>query len=292
MKSKLNVFITGANGFAGRSLKEYLEDSYNLLTPNRKELDLLNENQVDNFFKKNKIDIVINTALVGGSRIEEAKKDALAQNLRMFFNIIRNKNKFKKMIHCGSGAEYDKRFPIVKVREEDFDKKVPIDEYGYGKYICSKYIEQTENIVNLRIFALFGPGEDYRYRFISNAICRNIFNLPITMRQDVYFDYIYIKDFVRIVEYFIENDANYKFYNIGTGNRRNIKKIAEKINEITNKKSRIIIKKNGLNNEYTCNNSRLVKEIRDFKFTEFNTCIQELYLWYKMNKGKIKKEEL
>lgn len=286
----MNIFLTGVNGFAGKNLKEYLEKKYTLFAPSRQELDLLNEEKVEKFFKTHKIDVVIHTALVGGSRKEEATESALNQNLRMFFNIVRNKDRFKKMIHCGSGAEYDKRFPIVRVKEEDFDKRVPADEYGYGKYICSKYIENTEDIVCLRIFALFGKGEDYRYRFISNAMCRNIFGLPITMNQDVYFDYIYINDFVRIVEYFINHNAKHKFYNIGTGKRVNLKTIAEKINELADKKSKILIRKKGLNKEYSCNNERLLGELKDFKFTDFNSYMMELYAWYKENKKDINKK--
>lgn len=292
MKNKMNILIAGANGFAGRNLTEYLGNKYTLLTPSHKELDLLDENAVGNFFKTHDVDIVINGAVVGGSRKEEAQVSALDQNLRMFFNILRNKKRFKKMIHFGSGAEYDKRFPIAGVKEEDFDKRVPVDEYGYGKYLCSKYIENSEDIVCLRIFALFGKGEDYRYRFISNAMCRNIFGMPITMRQDVYFDYIYINDFVRIVEHFIENKAKHKFYNIGTGKRVNLVTIAKKINETADKKSKIIIKKKGLNKEYTCNNKRLVKELGNFTFTNFNDYMSELYIWYKENRSSIKKDLL
>lgn len=290
MKNKLNILITGANGFVGRNLKEFLSNKYTLFTPSHKDLDLLNEKEVDHFFDIHKIDVVIHAAVIGGSRKEEEEESALSQNLRMFFNILRNKKRFTKMIHFGSGAEYDKRFPIVRVREEDFDKRVPADEYGYAKYLCSKYIGNSENIVCLRIFALFGKHEDYRYRFISNAMCRNIYGLPITIRQNVYFDYIYINDFVRIVEYFIGHEGKHKFYNAGTGRRVDIKTIAEKINEISDKKSEILIKNSGLNNEYTCDNSRLTGEIKGFKFTEVDNYITELYTWYKENKKMIKKE--
>jgi len=292
MNNKLKILLTGANGFLGKNLKEYLKNRYTLFTPSHKELNLLDEAEVDKFFKKNKIDVVIHAAVVGGSRKEEAEESALGQNLRMFFNLLRNKKRFEKMIHCGSGAEYDKRFPIVKVKEEDFDKRVPVDEYGYGKYICSKYIEDTENIVCLRIFALFGKGEDYRYRFISNAMCRNLFGLPITMNQDVYFDYIYINDFVRIVEHFIKNKPKHKFYNIGTGKRVDLKTIANRINEMADKKSKILIKKRGLNKEYSCNNKRLIGELKDFTFTDFNDYMKDLYTWYKENKKSINKNVL
>jgi nucleoside-diphosphate-sugar epimerase len=289
----MTIFLTGSNGFAGSHIKKYLtKKGFKLLTPSHKELDLLDNHAVDNFFKTHKIDVVIHTALVGGSQKAESESNALDQNLRMFFNIVHNKNRFKKMIHCGSGAEYDKRFPIEKVTEEDFDKKIPVDEYGFSKYITTKFIEQSENIICLRIFALFGIGDRYQYRFISNAICRNIFDLPITIRQDVYFDYFNINDFVKIIEHFIEHDAKHKIYNIGSGKKINLKTIANMINEIADRKSKIIIAKKGLNNEYTCNNERLLSEIPGFKFTKMEDSIKELYLWYKENKSKIDKNIL
>lgn len=279
--NKKTIFITGARGFIGRNLTEQLGKKYNLLAPRHKELDLLDEKVVDNFFKKNKIDVVINCAVIGGSRKEEHVDSSLSGNLRIFFNLIRNKNRYKKMIHLGSGAEYDKTKPIVKVKETDLGKTIPKDEYGFFKYICTKYIEKEKNIICLRIFGLFGKYEDCRCRFISNAIVNNLKSQPITMNQNVFFDYTDINDFVRIVDYFINYKTKYKFYNIGTGHRIDILTIANKINKISNKKSKITIKNMGLNNEYTCDNSRLVNELKKFEFTDFDKSLVGLYNWYK-----------
>ena len=278
---KKTIFITGAGGFIGKNLVEKFNKKYKLLTPGHKELDLLNEKAVDRFFEKNKIDVVINCAVVGGSRKEEHVDSSLSDNLRIFFNLLKNKDKYKKMIHLGSGAEYNKSKPIIKVKETDLGKTIPKDEYGFFKYICSKYIEKEENIVCLRIFGLFGKYEDYRYRFISNAIVNNLKGLSINMNQNVFFDYTYINDFVRIVDYFINHKAKHKFYNIGRGKKIDILTIANKINKISNKKSKITIKNMGLNNEYTCDNSRLVNELKKFNFTDFDKSLVELYNWYK-----------
>src|SRR3989339_767975 len=227
-----NIFLTGSNGYIGRNLVEQLHKKYYLLTPSHKELDLLDEKAVDKFFNKNKVDVVINCAVIGGSRKEEHVNSSLSGNLRIFFNILKNKHKFKKMIHLGSGAEYDKSNPIVKVKETSLGKTIPQDEYGFFKYICSKYIEKEKNIVCVRIFGLFGKYEDYRYRFISNAIVNNLKELPITMNQNVFFDYLHIDDFVKIIDYFICHKTKYKFYNMGTGKKIDILTIAKKINKI------------------------------------------------------------
>lgn len=283
-----NILITGANGFIGRNLSEQLMNKYNLFIPLRSELNFLNEENVDNYFKNHEIDVVVHTAVVGGSRIEEHTDLALSQNLRMFFNILKNKKYFKKMIYLGSGAEYDKTKPIISIKEDDFGKSIPVDEYGFFKYVCSKYIEEQNNIVSLRIFGLFGKHEDYRYRFISNAICQNILGLPITINQNVFFDYVFIDDFVKIVNYFINNEVKNKFYNIGTGKKIDLLTIANLINEIADKKSEIIVKNNGLNNEYTCSNKRLMSELDNLKFSEISDSIKILYNWYKENKNEIK----
>lgn len=285
-----SILILGASGFVGRNLVEKLSSKYDLLIPSRTELDLLDEFSLEKYFKTKKVEIVINTAVVGGSRKEEHENFMLQSNLKMFFNIVRNKKYFKKMIHLGSGAEYDKKKALIRIKEEDFDKKIPEDEYGFYKYICSKYIEETNDIVNLRIFGLFGKYEDYRYRFISNAICRNIYGLPITLNQDAYFDYLYINDFVKIIEHFIHNDTKYKSYNIGVGRPVSLLTLAKKINEIADIKSEITVKKNGLNRQYSCNTDRLKEEVKGFTCQSISESLEELYEWYKMNKNSIDKK--
>lgn len=283
------VFVAGANGFIGKNLKEQLKNKYNLLTPGHNQLDLLDEQAVSDFFNKNKIDTVINCAVIGGSRKEEEVSSALYNNLKIFFNLLKNKNKYKKMIHLGSGAEYDKRKPIINVKESDFDKTIPQDEYGFFKYVCSKYIEKEKNIVCLRIFGIFGKFEDYRYRFISNAIINNIKGLPITINQNVFFDYLYIDDFVKIVDYFISNNVKKKFYNVGTGKKTDILTIAKNINTISKKPSKIIVKNKGFNMEYTCNIQNLLKEYKSLKFNSFDSSLKQLYNWYKKNKNTYEK---
>lgn len=279
------ILITGGSGFIGRNLVEQLGKKYRVLSPSHKDLDLLDSESVDSFFKDNNVDVVIHGALVGGSRKEEAEENALNKNLRMFLNIIRNKDKFEKMINLGSGAEYDKSKPIIEVKEKNFGNTIPTDDYGLFKYICSKYIETQDNIVSLRIFGLFGKYEDYRYRFISNAICQNLAGLPITINQNVYFTYVYIDDFVKIVDYIINHKVKYKFYNVGNGVKIDLLTIAKIINDVAEKKSKIIVKNSGLNNEYTCNSERLGNELEDFEFNRISDSIRDLYFWYRGHFG-------
>ncbi|MFH1428288.1 MAG: NAD-dependent epimerase/dehydratase family protein, partial [Candidatus Margulisiibacteriota bacterium] len=180
----------------------------------------------------------------------------------------------------GSGAEYGTQAEVINAKESDFDRYMPDDEHGFAKYICSKYIEQADNILNLRLFGIFGKYEDYQIRFISNAICKAIFDLPITLNQNRKFSYLFIDDLGPIVEYFIENKAKHKIYNIVPSEKNELLQLAEQILQVSGKKLDIKVKGAGLGKEYTGNNDRLRNEIRDLKITPAGRAIEELYGWY------------
>ena len=61
IKKTDRIFIAGHTGMVGSSIKKKLQkyNYRNLLTPSRKELDLLNYNSVENWFKHNSPEIVI-----------------------------------------------------------------------------------------------------------------------------------------------------------------------------------------------------------------------------------------
>jgi len=276
----MKILLTGAGGFIGSTILAHLGKKYTFLYPSHDELDLLDEEKTLAYFKKHPVDLVIHCAVIGGSRVEQFEKGMFFNNIRIFFNIVRCQKYYKRMINIGSGAEYDKRFPIVKVKEDDLGKRIPVDEYGFYKYVCANYINNVDNIVDLRVFGMFGEGEDYRYRFISNAICRHLLGQTITMNQDVYFDYMDILDFMQIIDFFIQHTPKYKAYNIGTGKIINLKTIAEKVNMLGARKAKIVIAKSGLNNEYSCIADRLFRELPNQKFRSIEESIQRLYTWY------------
>lgn len=284
---KITVLITGGNGYIGSHLKQYLSARYRVIAPTHHSLDLLNLGALEQYIKRQKPDIVIHAAVVGGSKKGEEVAGSLEMNLRMLTNILRCHKYIGKIIHLGSGAEYDKTRSLVRVKETIFGDRIPTGPYGFYKYVASQLLSLAPNAVNLRIFGIFGPGEDYRFRFISNAICRNVFGMPITISQNVRFDYIYIKDFVRIVEWFITHSAKYPCYNIGTGKRLDIVSIAKRINAISKRPSEIQVRRTGWNCEYSPDVSRLRSELPRFSFTDFDDTLREMFAWYIKRKKQI-----
>ncbi|MCX6718080.1 MAG: NAD-dependent epimerase/dehydratase family protein [Candidatus Staskawiczbacteria bacterium] len=279
--NRKKIFLSGGDGFIGRNILECLNEKYNFVSPSAKELDLTNAQAVYDFLEKEKVDIVLHAANVGGIKGEKEPPDAISANLKMFFNLLRAKPFYKKMIMFGSGAEYGKTRPIVKIKEDDFDKYIPEDQYGFYKYICSKYAEKTDFITHIRLFGVFGKYEQYETRFISNAICRVLLDIPIAINQNVFFDYICAEDVAKAVDCLIEKKAKHKFYNIGSGRQIDLMAIAKKILQISGKNLEILVENSGLNNEYTCDVSRFLSEFPDFKCADFEESIKKMFDYYK-----------
>ena len=198
------ILITGKSGFIGQNLCAQLAADYKIYAPVSSELDLLDETKTEKYIKENSFDIIIHTATWNATVVSpKDTSKVLKNNLRMFFNIARMNKFYGKMLYLGSGAEFNSRYYISMMKEEYFDSHIPEDDYGLSKYIMSKYAFGSENIYNLRLFGVFGKYEDWRIRFISNACCKAVFDMPITIKQNRIMDYLYIDDFVKIIRWFI-----------------------------------------------------------------------------------------
>ena len=92
MKLSSRIFVSGHNGLVGSSIIRKLKmlNYKNIITANKRQLDLRSQNKVDLFFKKNKIDYVINAAAkVGGILANKKyKADYLIENLQIQNNVI------------------------------------------------------------------------------------------------------------------------------------------------------------------------------------------------------------
>jgi GDP-L-fucose synthase len=288
------ILLTGGNGFIGRNIKEsYLSEKYQVLAPGSKELNLLDEQSVCDFFNSQSVDVVIHAAIKSCDRRSYDKEEVLSNSLRMFYNLAQHKNKYKKFLHLSSGAVYDKRRPMEKIKEDDFLDQIPNDMYGFSKYIIAKYIENESSFYDLRLFGIFGKHEDYTLRFISNAICKALFDLPITMKQNRQFDYLYVNDLMSVLDWFIENKPKYTSYNITPDSSISLYEIACTVKEISGKPELPVqVAEEGLGLEYSGDNSRLKREFEDLKLTPIRDAIQEIYDWYRGNRGLIDKNLL
>lgn len=234
-----NILITGGNSFLAKEFIEYFHNKYNLIITDRKTLDVTNKDNVNSFFKKNKVDYILHTAIKGGNRLRKDTFEDFVDNINMYHNLRDNSDKFKLMFNFASGAEFNRTQSIDNCVEEEIFASIPEDFYGCSKNLISRDITTRENIINIRLFGCFGKHENDT-RFIKNAInkCKN--NEDIIIDNKI-MDFISAKDLCIIIEYFLNNKFIYKDINAVYNEKINLINITKMIKSLTNSKSSIII---------------------------------------------------
>ncbi|OGR68754.1 MAG: epimerase [Elusimicrobia bacterium GWC2_63_65] len=290
MANKEKVLLTGGSGFIGRNLLESsLSVKYELLAPSHSDLDLLDDGAVAGYFSRNKIDFVVHTACKPGHRNAKDPSALFYSNTRMFFNLAANSRRYRRMLVIGSGAVYDMRHYRPKMKEEYFGEHIPEDEHGFSKYVCGRQLESAANIVDLRVFGIFGKYEDYAIRFISNMICKALFDLPLTMKQNRRFDYLRAEDLFPVIEFFLANKPAHKAYNVTPDDSIELLELARLVLKISGKSLPIEVAQPGLGLEYSGDNSRLRGEVKALAFTPVERAVKELFDWYSARKSELDK---
>ena len=287
----MNVLLTGAgkHSFIGRNLKELLQPRFNLFAVSHQELDCGKYQELKEFIINNKIDIIIHSA--NYSVLSNDSQNEYLENMRMYLNIIDMRKLVKKIIYFGSGAEYDKSLDISMVKESDFGRSIPQNQYGLAKYTMNTITTSLDNVYNLRLFGIYGKYENPYLKFISNLCCKAIYDQPLTIRKDCNFDYMYIDDLADIVEWFINNEPKFHDYNIACGSPTSLVEIANKVKKVSGKDLSIELLNQEKNLDYTADNQRLLDEY-DYKFTKIDKGIQSLYNYYLDNIKEVDEQKI
>lgn len=263
-QDKVTVLITGAgpNGVTGRRLREWLEATgrYVLLTPSSRQLDLTDTDAVDAFFAANRVDVVVHSAVVAPSRGHDASDESMEteNNLRMYFNLVRHCSEFSKMFYFGSGAELDKRQPIVRFREEDAHMRMPRDKYGFIKHMLNAHAEGSSNVYNMRLFGSINPYEPPTRNVVSNLCAKAAAGVELNLRQDCVFSFIDMDDVARFIDYGINNPLKHHTYNM-SGGVFTIEQIARQVAACAGRTDGAVFANPGQGNEYTADNTRLLE---------------------------------
>ena len=286
------VLLTGAgpHGFIGRNLAPFLRERYEVFTPPSRELNLCDYDSLARYIEGHQIDTVVHGALQ--SIVHIGPEDIMLHDMQMFYNIDRLSGQLDKVLYFGSGAEFDKRFPIENIREEELGRKIPVSYYGLEKYIMSLHARESRNIYNLRLFGIFGKYEHWQSKFISNLCCKAMYDLPLSIRQDCMFDYLYVDDLAPIVIWFLEHKPKFHDYNVCTGHPFSLREIADVVMEVSGKTLPVVVAREGWNLSYTADNSRLTAEAGPLRLHDLRDSVAELYGYYQAHKTEISYHEL
>jgi len=177
---KDKIFIAGSTGMAGKAIKKVLlqngyglnESGGELLTPNRRDLDLSDEGLVNEWFKKNKPDVVILAAAKVGGILVNSQYPAnfLLDNLKIQNNVIEASWKYdvKRFLFLGSSCIYPK-FAEQPIKEESLltGELEPTNQwYAIAKIsgikLCDALRKQYGfDAISLMPTNLYGPGDNY-----------------------------------------------------------------------------------------------------------------------------------
>ena len=256
----MNIWITSRKSFLGGALNNHFP-KINVYATGREDVDLLSESQVGAFIDDNDIDVIFHTAIEGGKKDRLETPKTFCNNVRMFENLAKYRKEYKFMINFGSGAESDRTKDIMKRAEEFFldGSAMPCDFYGFSKYVIANRICGIDaNIINFRIFNIFGETEDSD-RMIRNNIIQNLNGKPFKVYQERVMDFFSVYDLFKVLEYYMENFSKkdlYKDLNLCYSNKKSLTDVCEEIKKV-GKKTNIVLDSPGNAPSYCGSSNRL-----------------------------------
>ena len=183
MNLEEKIFLAGASGMVGRSIKKILlKNGYGnpslggkIFCPTREQINLLNYNALEEWYSVYKPTVVIIAAAKVGGILANSEKpyDFLLENLKIETNIIDLSKKYavKKLLFLGSSCIYPKlsKQPIKEEYLLDSALETTNQWYALAKIsgikLCeSLYIQYGINAISLMPCNLFGPGDNYDLR--------------------------------------------------------------------------------------------------------------------------------
>ena len=223
----MKVLITGANGFIGSHIcDELIKNKYKVIGLVRKtsnirylknksvELrygEITKKETLKGLFKD--IDVVVHSAAT--VEIDDSKK-AFLINAEATKNVVdlSVEENVKKFIYISSQAAIGPS--LFNNFKTEKDTPFPVSVYGKSKLRGEKEVlKRKDNIISIiiRPSAIFGPRD--RETFVLFNSLKHGF-IPLTGYKEKYFPFIYVKDFVKIVNFFIQwNGKTGEIFNIG-----------------------------------------------------------------------------
>ncbi len=271
ISKKDKFFIAGANGMVGNSLYRVLKkNGYGLkeiggeiMTPSKNELNLLNLDQVKDWFEINKPSVVILAAAKVGGILANTTypTEFLLDNLKIQTNVIETAWKFgiKRFLFLGSSCIYPKyaKQPI----KEEYLLSGELEEtnqwYAIAKITGLKLCEALSKQYNFDAISLmptnlYGPKDNYHPQnsHVMAALIKKFFDAVKNSEESVTCwgsgepmrEFMHVDDLAKAalfcLEYWdplaknapLDNNKNpLYFLNVGTGLEISIKNLAEKI---------------------------------------------------------------
>jgi len=190
MNKNSKIYIAGHRGLVGSAIVKNLQSKgyTNLICKTHKELDLLNQTDVENFFESEKPEyVILAAAKVGGIVANNTyRADFIYENLQIQNNVIHNayKSKVQKLLFLGSTCIYPKNAPQPMSEECLLTSPLEYTNEPYalskiaGIKMCESYnLQYGTNFISVMPTNLYGPNDnfDLEKSHVLPALIRKIY---------------------------------------------------------------------------------------------------------------------
>jgi GDP-L-fucose synthase len=244
------IFLSGHNGLVGsailRKLKHYRFK--NIITVDRSDLDLTNQQKVFNFLKKKKPNaVIIASARVGGILDNNKYRgEYIYENLSIQNNLIHGSflNNVKNLIFLGSSCVYPKKCnqPIKEKYLLTSELEYTNEPYAIAKIagikLCESYnLQYKTQYKCLMPSNTYGPNDNYNpdSSHFFPALINKIYEAQKKNKKQIILwgsgkarrELIFVDDLADACIFFLNKNTKEHIINIGTGKDKTVKQYAE-----------------------------------------------------------------
>ncbi len=255
MEKNAKIYVAGHRGMVGSAIARMLEkEGYtDIITKTHQELDLCRQQEVEDFFAKERPEYVfLAAAKVGGIVAnQEALADFMYENATLEMNVIHAawKNGCKKLLFLGSSCIYPRMAPqpmkesclLTSALEQTNEAYALAKIAGlkYCEYLNRQY--QTDYISAMPT-NLYGPNDNYHptHSHVLPALIRRFHEAKESGAKEVTCwgtgkplrEFLYVDDLADACVFLMENYSGNETVNVGTGKELTIRELTELVAKV------------------------------------------------------------
>ena len=263
MEKNAKIYVAGHRGLVGSAIVRALKaQGYeNIITRTHKELDLIDQKAVADFFKTEKPDYVFQAAAKVGGILANSryKAEFIYQNLQIQNNIIHNSylNGVKKLLFLGSSCIYPKLCP-QPIKEEYLLSgylEETNDAYAIAKItglmMCRSYNAQYgTNYISAMPTNLYGINDNFNPEtsHVLPALIRKFHEAKVNKSPTVTVwgtgkvlrEFLFVDDLADALVFMMNNYTDNIHANVGTGEDISIAQLADIVKKVIGYEGEIV----------------------------------------------------